>query len=76
MSEKITLFDTTKRLFHSRLAAAEEKRVISLSSDGTIFHSNNSAQVPELTVGWPLPVTHLPARFSVKQKKFLDVSSI
>ena len=76
MSEKITLLDTAKRLFHSRLIAAENKRVISSSSYGTIFQSNNSAQVPKFTVGWPLPVTRPPVRFTVKQKKSSDVSSI
>ena len=73
--KKTTLFDTAKRLCHSRFVAAEN-RVISLSSDGTTFHSNNSAEVSELTVGWALPVTHPPVRFTAKQKKFLDVSSI
>lgn len=67
--EKITLLDTAKKLFHSKLANSENKRVISLSSEHILFDSNNFDQLPELKIGWALPSTRSPVRFSVKQKK-------
>ncbi|CAF3133213.1 unnamed protein product [Rotaria sp. Silwood2] len=70
--EKVTLMDTAKKMFHSRLANADNKRIISLSPNDFVFDSNNCDQVPELTVGWALPVTRPPVRFTNKQRKFLD----
>ncbi|CAF4478486.1 unnamed protein product [Rotaria sp. Silwood2] len=70
--EKVTLMDTAKKMFHTRLSNADNKRVISLSSNDVVLDSNNCDQVPELTVGWALPVTRPPVRFTNKQKKFLD----
>ena len=76
MVEKVTLIDTAKNFYHSKLLAADNKRVISLSADHVTFDSNNFEQLPVLNMGWGLPVVHPPTRFNIKQKEFLDVSNL
>jgi hypothetical protein len=74
MAEKISLLDTAKTLYHSKLTTSENRRVISLSLEYSTFDSIDFDQLPQLAVGWALPVAHAPVRFNVKQKQFLDVS--
>ena len=73
--EKTTLLDTAKKLYHSKLMAGDSKTVISLSFQHALFNSSDFEEVPQLDMGWGLPVMRPPVRFSIKQKEFLDVSS-
>ncbi|CAF1277391.1 unnamed protein product [Rotaria sordida] len=74
MPEKLILLDTAKKLYHSKLVAAENKTVISLSPQHALLDPNNFDQLPQLNMGWGLPVVRPPVRFSIKQKQFLDES--
>jgi hypothetical protein len=62
-------------LYHSKLVNAENRRIISLSLDHITFDSNNFDQLPQLTIGWGLPVARPLVRFTFKQKQFLNVSN-
>lgn len=73
--EKITLIDTAKKLYHSKLSAAENKRVISLSIEHIMFDASNFDRAPIPKLGWALPTTNPPIRFNIKQKQFLQVNN-
>lgn len=74
MAEKCTLLDTAKKHYHAKLINAEEKRLMSLSLEESIFDFNNFNDLPELNIGWGLPVNNPPVRFTPKQKQYLNVS--
>ena len=72
--ERFTLIDTAKRLYHTKLLTAENKRMISLSLESITFDSSNFDEVPVLEMGWGLPTARAPVRYTIKQKQFLQVS--
>ncbi len=74
MFEKTSLIDTAKKLYHSKLETSGNRRVISLSLEHSTFDSSDLDRLPQLNMGWGLPVLNAPVRFTVKQKQFLDVS--
>lgn len=75
MAEKTTLLDSAKRMYHDKLQKSENKRIISLTLDHSVFDSTDFDRLPPVNVGWALPAAQVYARFNTKQKKFLDVSS-
>lgn len=74
MPERTTLLDTAKKLYHSKLTSSESKRIISVFVENFTFDSVHFDQLPQLNMGWGLPVSLPPVRFSRKQKEFLNVS--
>ena len=72
--EKTTLLDTAKTLYHRKLTTAENKKIIALSLDHTTLDSNDFERLSQLNLGWGLPKQNPPVRFTIIQKRFLDVS--
>lgn len=74
IAEKHSLIDTAKRQYHAKLINGEEKRILSLCLQENNFDADDYNNLSPVEVGWALPITNPPVRFSQTQKEYLNVS--
>ena len=74
IAERHTLIDTAKRQYHAKLINGDEKRMLSLCLEENDFHADDYNDLSPVEVGWALPITNPPVRFSQMQKEYLNVS--
>lgn len=73
--EKSNLLDTAKKTYQSKLATADNKRLVSLSLEQASFDPADFDELPEIGKGWALPIARKSVRFTDKQRQYLNVSN-
>ena len=68
IAEKLSLKDTTMKMYHSKLEEFESRRIISIDMNLTEAIADETHLLPK---GWALPIRKSNTEFSAKQRGYL-----